>query len=161
MVKRSYNLPDTEPEMNQNLLPSERNHTLQVIDVYTCEDETGQKLNLDEDTVSVRCESVGGDENGRSLLHRLMLDENNKGFFATRLFLKAIGQPHKGPGVTIDTDMWPGEQFSAFIIHNKSSNGKVYANIDTYSLDGSYDPSKIPDPKPIKNEEIAWDEGKT
>ena len=52
MVKRSYNLPDTEPEMNQNLLPSERNHTLQVIDVYTCEDKVGQKLNLDKESMS-------------------------------------------------------------------------------------------------------------
>ncbi len=161
MVKRTYDLPEDEPTEFKNDLPSERNHTLQVTEVFTCEDEIGQKLNLDENTVSVKCESVGGDEEGRTLLHRLSLDENWKGFFATRLFLKAIGMPHKGKGIELDTDMWVGEKFSAFVVHNKASNGKVYANIDTYNFDGSYDPSKIPDPKPIDPADIAWDEKET
>ena len=162
MVKRSYDLPDSEPESFRNELPSEGNHILQVVDVFTNADETGIKLNLGEDDISVKLEVAEGDETGLSLLHRLTLDENHKGFFATRLFLKAIGQPHKGKGVTIDTDTWPGEQFSAFIVHNKGKNGKIYANIDTYNLDGTYDPSKVPDPKPLdENQVVEWDAGKT
>lgn len=157
-MKRTYDMPDTEPEETGNALPSERNHKLQVVEVFTCEDEIGQKLNLDENTISVKCEVAEGDEAGRSLLHRLTLDENNRGFFATRLFLKAIGMPHKGKGISIDTDMWIGEKLSVFVIHNRANNGKIYANIDTYNLD-EYDPSKIPDPKPITKEEtVAWDE---
>src|SRR3990167_9270203 len=159
-MKRTYDLPDKEPDLFRNELPSEGNHVLQVVDVFTREDETGMKLNLGEDDISVKLEVAEGPETGLSLLHRLTLDENYKGFFATRLFLKAIGQPYKGQGITIDTDTWPGEQFSAFLVHNKGKNAKVYANIDTYNFDGSYDPSKIPDPVPKKESEInkAWDE---
>lgn len=156
-MKRTYDFSDDEPGEYKNDLPSERNHQLQVVEVFTYEDEIGQKLNLDENTISVKCEVAEGDETGRSLLHRLTLDENNRGFFATRLFLKAINMPHKGKGITIDSDMWIGEHFSAFIVHNTGKNKKIFANIDTYNLDGSYDPSKIPDPKPIKEEEIEWD----
>src|SRR3990172_6925110 len=132
MVKRTYDLPNEEPGSFRNELPSEGNHVLQVVDVFTCEDETGMKLNLDENTVSVRLEVAQGSETGFSLLHRMTLDENNKGFFATRLFLKAIHQPCKGPAVVIDTDTWAGEQFRAYVTHNKGKNGKVYANIFSY-----------------------------
>ena len=162
MVKRTYDFNDEEPESFRNELPSEGNHIFQVVDIFTSADGTGIKLNLGEDDISVKLEVAKGPETGLSLLHRLTLDENHKGFFATRLFLKAVGQPHKGKGITIDTDIWIGEQFQAYITHNKGKNGKVYANIDTYILDDSYDPSKIPDPKPLdENQVVEWDEGKT
>lgn len=157
-MKRTYDMPDTEPEeTNNNNLPSEKSHILQVVEVFTCEDEIGQKLNLDKNTISVKCKVAEGDETGRSLLHRLTLDENNQGFFATRLFLKAIGMPHKGKEISVDTDMWIGEKFSAFVVHNRAKNGKVYANIDTYSLEG-HAPLDISKLEPVKNVEVAWDE---
>lgn len=130
MVKRNYNMPDDEPDQATFELPSEKEHMFQVVAVFTDEDEMGQKLGLDENTVTAKCEVVGGKEEGRTLLIRLSLDMEWRGFFATRLFLKAIGEPYKGPKVDIDTDMWQAKQFYATVIHN----GK-YANIDSYSTD--------------------------
>lgn len=130
MVKRTYNLEDSEPTDKKFDMPSEREHLLQVVDVYTCEDETGRKLGLDQDTVSTKCEVVGGAEEGRTLLVRASLDNNFSGFFATKLFLKAVGEPYKGEGILIDTDNWIGRQFYATVKHN----GK-YANISEYNFD--------------------------
>lgn len=131
MVKRTYNKDyNEEPEQASFDLPSEKEHLFQVTDVITCEDELGAKLKLDSDTVSVKLEVVGGDEAGRTLLQRLTLDENNRGFFATRLFLKALGFDYKGKGLAVDTDMWCGCSVYATVVHN----GK-YANIDEYNFD--------------------------
>lgn len=132
MVKRTVDMGDGEPEQKQFDLPSETEHLFQVVDVFTYEDEMGAKLSLDELTVSVKCEVAIGDELGRSLLQRCSLDETWKGFFATRLFLKAIGEPHKGNGIEIDTDRWIGRQFYATVSHN----GK-YANIAEYNFEKS------------------------
>lgn len=130
-MKRTYTKDYTEePEQPKFDLPSEKEHLFQVSDIFTCNDEMGQKLKLDNDTVSVKLEVCGGEEEGRTFLHRLTLDENNKGFFATRLFLKAIGMDYKGKGLTIDSDMWVGCQLYATVVHN----GK-YANIDQYNFD--------------------------
>lgn len=137
MVKRTVNASDKEPDQKQFDLPSEKEHLLQVTDIFTSSDEMGVKLGLDENTVSVKLEVVGGDEAGRTLLQRLSLDSSWKGFFATRLFLKAIGQDYKGNELVIDTDMWSGSQVYATIVHN----GK-YANIDTFNFD-----KKIEQPK--------------
>lgn len=153
MVKKTYSKDyNEEPEQAKFELPSEREHLFQVVDIYTMNDEMGQKLKLDENTVSLKCEVCGGDEEGRTLLQRLTLDENNKGFWATRLFLKATGQDYKGT-ITIDTDFWCGLQFYADVIHN----GK-YANINGYNFD-----KKIMQVKPTTNpggvnspEEIVW-----
>lgn len=127
-MKRTVNMPDTEPDKTARELPSEKEHLFQVVNIFTSEDEIGQKLNLDDDTVSVECEVVGGAEEGRTLLCRLGLDIEWKGFFATRIFLKNIREEYKGKKVDIDTDNWIGKQFYATVIHN----GK-YANLDTYS----------------------------
>jgi len=143
MVKRRYNMPDNEPDQATFELPSEKEHLFQVTDVFTSDDEMGEKLGLNEDTVSVKCEVVGGKEEGRTLLNRLSLDMEWKGFFATRLFLKAIGEEYKGKKVDIDTDEWVGKQFYATVIHN----GK-YANIDTYSTEKN----------PINTKKQKWNE---
>lgn len=130
MVKRSYrNIPDTEPEQKSFDRPSEKEHLFQAVDVFTYEDTIGQKINLDENTVSVKCEVVGGDEEGRTLLNRLRLDMEHGGFFATRLFLKAIGEPYKGD-IDIDTDQWIGKQFYATVVHSGD-----YANIREYNYE--------------------------
>lgn len=155
MVKRTFNMPETEPDMKEFKIPSEKEHLFQVVDVYTSNDETGRKFGLDDDTVIAKLEVCGGDEEGRSMLNRVTLDESHKGFFATRLFLKAIGEDHKGQ-VTIDTDFWPGKQFYATVIHQEHK-GKIYANIGNYNFDKQVEQISITSQKK-SSDEIAWDE---
>ncbi len=157
MVKRNVNAGQGEPEQQDFQLPSKKEHLLQVVEIYDCEDNPHPKISLDEDTVVLKLEVVGGEEEGRSLLHRISLNQEGKGFFATRLFLKAIGEEYHGD-ITIDTDMWVGWQFYATVIHN----GK-YANIDKYNFDKKVDNSNVPGTKKEKTkgpsgEEVAWDE---
>jgi hypothetical protein len=149
MVKRTMTAPNDEPEQRKFELPSEGEHQMQVVDLWT--DKT------DDNVVIVKLEVSEGDELGRSILHRVNLDSTWKGFFLTRLFLKAIGEPYKGEFET-DEDMWIGKVFYATIIHNVGNNGKTYANIDQFNFDRvikqvefKKDDGKIP-------EEIAWDE---
>ncbi len=155
-MKRTVNAPDTEPDQIARDLPSEKEHLFQVVDVYDYTSEIGAKLNLDADTVSAKVEVVGGDEEGRSLLIRTSLDENWKGFFATRLLLKAVGLPHKGK-IDIDTDEWVGRQFYATVVHN----GK-YANLGEYNFDKMVDNDSAPTKQQEQNppQEIAWDDDK-
>lgn len=163
MVKRQYNLDDNEPEQMKFEMPSEREHLFQVVDIYTIEDEMGVKLGLNEDTVAVKCEVCTEGEEGRTTLQRLTLDEQAKGFFAVRLFLKAIGEEYKGSGLTIDTDRWVGRQFYATIVHNQSK-GKTYANIAEYNFEKKIDQhykTPVGNPDNVKSPEdiaIDWSE---
>jgi len=150
MVKRSYTLSEDEPGQKKFDVPSEKEHLFQVTDVFTCSDETGVKLGLDENTVSVKLEVIGGDEEGRTLLQRLSLDEIWKGFFATRLFLKAIGEPHKGQ-IDIDTDRWIGRQVYATVVHNGQ-----YANIKEYNFDKVVEQTTPSSAAAAKGDEIDW-----
>ena len=162
MVKRSGKAPDTEPEGSGNFkLPSEKEHLFQVVDVY---DETyeSNKFNLDRDTVIAKLEVVGGEEEGLSLLNRCVIDFDGKGFWATRLFLKAIGEPCRDE-FEIDTENWIGRQFYATVVHNKGKNEKTYANIKEYNFEKLVDQhyiSPTPDPEVNKEKEIAWDDEK-
>lgn len=157
MVKRTVNAGETEPEKKEFPKPSEREHLLQVTDIFTCNDEMGQKLGLDENTVAAKLEVVGGDEAGRTMLNRLSLDENWKGFFATKMFLKAIGEQYKGDGIEIDTDRWVGRQFYVTVVHNKG-----YANINEYNFDKKIEQAYIPpvgETKQVNDpKDIAWEE---
>ena len=156
MVKRTYSKDyNEEPDQKAFNLPSQKEHLFQVTDIFTCEDEVGQKLKLDMDTVSVKLEIVGGEEAGRTLLQRLTLDENHKGFFATRLFLKVLGFDYKGTGLTIDTDLWVGNQLYATVVHNSK-----YANIDQYNFDKKIEqPVKSINPGGVTSpENIAWED---
>lgn len=159
-MKRTVNAPDNEPEQSNFQIPSEKEHLFQVVDVFTMVDE-GNKFNLDNNTIIAKCEICGGDEEGRTLLQRLSLDDQWKGFFATRLFLKAIGQPHKGQ-IEIDTDSFIGMQFYATVIHNKSKDGtKTFANIAEYNFEKLVDQHYITKTElsPIKTDNtVAWDE---
>lgn len=152
MVKRNYQMDDNEPEEKKFDLPSEKEHLLQVVDIFTSDDEVGQKLGLDDNTVSVKLEVVGGDEEGRTLLNRCNLEQTEKAFYFTRMFLKAIGEPYKGV-FDIETDRWVARQFYATVKHS----GK-YANIDHYNFDKKIEqvykePIKTTDPS-----DIAWDD---
>jgi hypothetical protein len=153
MVKRAVNMPENEPEESKFEIPSETEHLFQVVDVYDSTSDIGIKLKLDENTVSAKCEVTGSDEEGRTLLIRISLDESWKGFFFTRLFLKAIGEPHKG-SVEIDTDRFIGRQFYATVKHKDG-----FANIFEYNFDKKIEqvyqaPVKTSDA--VKAEEIAW-----
>lgn len=156
MVKRNVSTRNDEPEQSSFEMPSEGEHLFQVVDLFDSGYD-GNKFNLDEDTVIVKCEVVGGEEEGRSLLNRTSLDPQWKGFFATRLFLKAVGLEYKGD-FSIDTDEWIGRQFYATVIHNESK-GKMYANIETFNFEKVVDNSGAPKSEKIP-EEIAWDDDK-
>ena len=148
MVRKKVAMGNDEPDQINRDLPSEKEHFFQVVNVLTLNPSS-------VDIHHVKCEVADGEEIGRTLLNRLSLDAGWKGFFATRLFLKAIGEPYKGNEIEIETNNWIGRQFFATVIHN---NG--YANINKYNFEKS---SKIrqfkieADPKE-KNAEVAWDE---
>lgn len=148
MVKKTVDCPETEPK--QRSLPSEGvEHKFQVVDII--EDDYGN--------ATAKCEVVEGDETGRSSFNRVSFDENWSGFFLTRLFLKAIGEPYKGKGVNMDSDNWIGKEFYATVIHNEGKNGKVYANIDQYNFDKIVDqPKSTTADNQEGNPEKAWDE---
>lgn len=152
MVKRNYNLPDEEPQQQGFEKPSERQHLFQVVEVFDINNAPG-KMKLDADTVAVKCEVVGGDEQGRTLLNRLSLDEQWKGFYFTKLFLKAIGEQYKGKGLEIDTDRWTGRMFYATVIHNGE-----FANIQEYDFDKVVEQYKPPVGAPKDPADIAWGE---
>lgn len=153
MVKRSGNAGENEPDQKTFSLPSEREHLLQVVDFIDQDDPN---------VVQMKIEVVGGEENGRSMLHRLTLDFDAKGFFATRLFLKAIGEPYKG-AIDLDTDFWIGRQFYAEVVHNIGNNKKVFANIATYNFDKQVEhphaSTTAARDNPIKpTDQVAWDD---
>lgn len=145
MVKRTANSKNSEPDQKKFNLPSEKEHLFQVVDFIESNDP---------DIILVKCEVCGGDEEGRTLLNRLSIDDKWKGFFATRLFLKAIDEPYKGNEFVIDTDNWIGKQFYATVIHNDK-----YANICEYNFDKIVEQVRFFKSLPeIKSEEIIWDE---
>ena len=154
MVERKMNVPNDEPEQKKFELPSENmEHLFQVVDILS-------EMSTDSYIVT-KLEVADGDEMGRSLLHRVSLDPEWKGFFTTRLFLKAIGEEYKGE-ISINEDRWIGRRFFATVVHNVGNNGKTYANIDEYNFD------KVPEVEVQENipvpetseEEVAWDDDK-
>jgi hypothetical protein len=149
-MKKQMSAPQEEPEQKRFELPSEGLHKFQVVDIFP--DKTNP------DAMAVKLEVSEGEELGRSILHRVNLDSAWKGFFLTRLFLKAIGEPYKGD-FEADSDMWIGKQFSATIVHNKSDKtGKTYANIDSYEFDAVTE-VKPGDTKQVKSpKDIEWKE---
>ena len=158
-MRRDYQIDDKEPEKKEFPKPSEKEHLLQVTDIFDYTSEMGQKLGLDENTVSAKLEVVGGEEEGRTMLQRLTLNDSDKGFFYTRMFLKATGQDYKGK-VTIDTDLWCGLQCYATVKHNGD-----YANIKEYNFDKKIEQrvafKDLPNVNPggVTNpEDIAWEE---
>ena len=151
-MTRQCSAPDTEPEESNFQLPSEDvEHLFQVVDYW--QDEK------DASIVVARIEVVGGDENGRSLLHRVNCNDKDKGFYYTRLFLKAIGQPYKGQ-FTIQEDNWPGSQFYASVKHNPGKNNKTYANLDQYNFAKSVDNTvRAAQAKaPADPDAVGWDD---
>lgn len=151
MVRRTGSGDESEPEQKQFTLPTEKEHLFQVVDV----DEV---LDPDPDIVFVKCEVVGGEEEGRSLMIRLSLDDKWKGFFATRLFLKSISEPYKGVEFPIDSDNWIARQFYATVTHTKSKD-KTYANIKEYNFDKKIEQVKRLSSNTDKKveEEVSWD----
>lgn len=156
MVKRTYSMPENEPDQKTFQIPSEKEHLFQIVDVYD-EDHNEYNLNLDANKVCVKLEVVGGEEEGRSILHFLSLDSEWKGFFVTRLFLKSIGEQYKGEKVDIDTDEWVGKQFFATVVHSTADNGKTYANINEYNFEKLVE-KPVETHQKTDNATVKWDE---
>lgn len=156
-MKRTYNTDDNEPEAGSFKIPSEKEHLFQVTDVNPLVTPSGE----DENIQIVKLEVLGGDEEGLTMLNRVNLDPDWKGFGFTRMFLKAIGEPYKG-AFELDVDNWVGKQFYATVKHTPSKDGtKTYANIGEYNFDKPVEQYKAPvseikhtiDPK-----DIAWND---
>jgi len=145
MVKRNASGQE-EPEQKQFDLPSAKEHLFQVSDIL-------EDIDSDPDIVHAKCEVVGGDEEGRTLLNRLSLDDKWKGFFATRLFLKAVGCEYKGDNFPIDTDEWQGRQFYATVIHKSG-----YANIKEFNFEKMIEKSEQKLGRTNEGGEVVWDE---
>lgn len=150
MVKRTINAGDNEPDQKKFESPSAGEHLMQVVDVFDSTNAPG-KMTLDEMTVCVKFEVAIGEELGRTMLCRLSLDPNWKGFFATRMFLKAIGEEYKG-NIEMDTDRWIGRQ--AYV--NVVQNGQ-YTNVDGYNFDKCAGLKQV-DVKPTNPADIQWSE---
>jgi hypothetical protein len=153
-MKRSYSIEDTEPTESQFKLPKEIEHLFQVTDVNPLVEPNGEN----PDIQIVKLEIVGGDDNGISILNRVNINQEEKSFYFSRLFLKAIGESYKGQ-FDIETDRWCGRQFYATIKHTKSKDGtKTYANIDQYNFSKKIEqPYQAPNPGGVvKPEDIAW-----
>lgn len=149
MVRKRVDMPNEDPQQRTFLKPSEGEHLFQVVDFIDSDDD---------DIVVCKCEVAEGEELGRSLLHRVSLNQDWNGFFMTRLFLKAIGEPHKGYGVEIDSDRWLGRRFYATVVHNEGNNGKIYANIGEYNFNKPVEQAVIEKQLPEASAEKAWDE---
>ncbi len=144
---RHVNAPESEPEESNFKIPSQKEHLFQISDY--------SKDEKDENIIVVKCEVVGSDEEGLSILHRVNTDDQSKGFYFTRLFLKAIGEDYKG-SFSIDESRWQAKQFYATVIHNKSKDGsKTYANIKEYNFEKKIEQQS----KPVtKTEDMGWGE---
>lgn len=149
---RHVNAPDTEPEESNFKIPSEKEHLFQISDF---------SYDTDADVIIVRCEVVGSDEEGLSILHRVNINDQWKGFYFTRLFLKAIGEEYKG-SFDIDESRWQARQFYATVVHNKSKDGsKTYANIKEYNFDKKIEQqykAPVGELKNNDNNDIKWEE---
>lgn len=154
MVRRTVNTSNDEPENMDFTKPSEGRHLLQVVEVFDFEENPHPKLNLGPDDVSAKLEVAEGPEIGRTLLHRMTINEEEKFFFRTRQFLKAISEPYKGKGILINSENWQGRKLYSTVVHN----GK-YANLDKIDLDNLIEQEILPPAPPAKNagDEIAWD----
>lgn len=150
-MKRAYSTEDKEPTESNFKIPSDKEHLFQVTDVNPLTTPSGN----DDNIQIVKLEIVGGDEQGLTLLNRINLDSNWKGFYFTTLFLKAIGEPYKGQ-FEVETDHWIGRQFYATVKHSPSKDGtKTYANINEYNFTKVVEQYKPP-VNDKKEEEIAW-----
>jgi hypothetical protein len=157
MVKRSYNTEDKEPTEQNFKIPSEKEHLFQVVDVNPLVTPSGEDQNIQ----IVKLEIVDGEEEGLTLLNRVNLDSNWKGFYFTSLFLKAIGEPYKGL-FDVETDRWFGRQFYATVKHSKSKDGtKTYANIGEYNFNKPVEQYKAPVGESVSNitdpKDIQWE----
>lgn len=157
MAKRYINAGDDEPNVVKFELPSEGEHLFQVVDVFDYTNAPG-KMTLDENTLCVKLEVAIGSESGRTILNRIKLDPTDKGFFATKMFLKAIGEPYKGD-IEVDEDRWIGRQVYGIVSHS-DYNGKTYANLTDYDFEKCEALSGTPEKpsQPASPRDVAWED---
>ena len=148
---------EEEPTQSSFQLPSEGvNHLFQITEVYDFENQH-PKISLGENNTVVKLEVVGGDEEGRTMLHWVNLDDQWTGFFSTRLFLKAIGEPYKGKDFPMNTENWQTRRFLSTVTHSVSEkNGKTYCNIGEYDIEESLKIKQLGG-EVVNPEDISWD----
>ncbi len=153
-MKRNYSTDNNEPELSNFKIPSEKEHLFVVTDIQPARTPSG----TDDNIQVVHLEIVGGEESGLTLINRVNLNQEEKAFYFSRLFLKAIGEEYKGD-FEIETDRWVGRQFYATVKHTKSKDGtKTYANIAEYSFDKKIEQVFKPSSQTVKTpEEIVWE----
>lgn len=144
---RHATAPNEEPEQSNFKIPSEKEHLMQVVDLW--EDKN------DPDVQVCKLEVVGGEEEGLSILQRFNINDQLKSFFYCRMFLKAIGEPYKGE-FDINPENWIGKQLYCTVKHSQSK-GKTYANIDEYNFDKKVEQYKEPVKSP-EEIEMNWDD---
>ena len=91
-MKRNYNMPTDEPTESNFKIPSEKEHLFQVVDCNSLVTPSGEN----DDIQIVKLEVVGGAEEGLTIQNRCNLNQDEKSFYFTRLFLKALGLNYKG-----------------------------------------------------------------
>jgi hypothetical protein len=158
MVERTATSRE-EPEQKSFKKPSENmDHLFQITEVFDYENPH-PKISTDENTVIVKLEVEGGEEEGRTMLHWVNLDDQWAGFFRTKIFLKCIGEPYKGDDFPIMSDNWQGRKFYADVVHTE--DGK-YANVNEFNIDKSLAIEQYRAPVKAKTDkddnEIAWDD---
>jgi len=144
-MRKTVNMGDKEPEQ-MFLLPSE--NIFHIFSVVEIKEDTESN----PDIIRAKLKVMEGEEAGRTILHRMDTDENSKVFWVTRLFLKAIGEPYKGTGISMDSDRWFGQELTATVTHSK--DGK-FANISEYRFDEETT-SKAKDTTPTAQETATW-----
>ena len=158
MQRRTVSTSNDEPEQKKFEMPSVKEHLFQITDLY---EQGNAPFDInDPDIVFAKCEVVGGEEEGRTILTRCTVDDKAKGFWATQVLLKAISLPYKGGNFPLYPEEWIGRQFYARVEHNESK-GKTYANIAEYNFDELVEQTvpvaaEAPTDKP--GQETAWDD---
>lgn len=144
-MKRTVNMPDDDPSIKNFPIPPVGEHKFRIIDVMDTDDV---------DIVSAKCEVISESGKETSLLHRITLNEKDKFFWLTRLFLKCISEPCRGAIVVIDTDAWIGRTFTGVVKHSVDSK---YANIKEFIYKDEPQSTTV---TASTNEEkpIVWDE---
>jgi hypothetical protein len=151
-MKYTRKMPEENQEKTFKIV-SEGQHRFQITDIFSESDEK----------IVIKCEVVSDVDLGTTLLYNVSNDPANKFFWLTKIFLKAIGEPHTGE-IVIDTDAWIGRRFTGKVVHAQGkgvSEGKTFANIREIIPSDEKQltiPSKNNPGGATSPEQIAWEE---
>lgn len=152
-MKYTRKMPEENQEKTFKIV-SEGQHRFQITDIFS----------ESEEKITIKCEVVSDVDQGITLLYNVANDPSNKFFWLTKIFLKAIGEPHTGE-IVIDTDAWVGRRFTGKVVHTQgkagsASSGKTFANIreiipsdEKQIIQPAKNPGDVTSP-----EQIVWEE---